>query len=79
MGAKLRGLGIGIGLTGVAAYFASGHPCQRFGDTCFGEQPHDPRPATVVISIGAATYLGGMIYDLVRAPGAADRYNARPR
>jgi hypothetical protein len=75
-GLKLRGVGVGIGLIGIAAYFLSGKECQQFGSTCFGGEPHDPVPATVLISIGSATYLGGMIYDIVRAPGAADRYNA---
>lgn len=76
-GLELRGVGIGAGLIGIAAYFTSGSPCQQFGDTCLGGAPHDPKPATVLISIGAATYLGGMILDIVRAPGAADRYNER--
>jgi hypothetical protein len=76
-GMELRGVGIGIGLGGIAAYFLSGHRCEQFGDQCFNYQPRDPRPATVLISIGAATYLGGMILDIVRAPDAADRYNAR--
>ena len=75
-GMKLRGAGIGVGLIGIAAYFASGRPCQQFGNSCTGGKPHDPVPATVVISIGATAYLAGMIYDVVTAPAAADRYNA---
>lgn len=72
-GLVLRGTGIGIGLIGLAAYFLSGTP-EGFGQTYV---PHDPVPATVLFSIGGAAYLGGMIYDIVRAPGAVDRSNAR--
>lgn len=76
-GLDLRVAGIGVGLIGVAAYFLSGSRCQQFGDECFGGAPHDPKPATVLISIGAAAYLGGIVYDIVHAPDAADRYNQR--
>ncbi|HEX3761830.1 MAG TPA: hypothetical protein VHW23_24190 [Kofleriaceae bacterium] len=76
-GLDLRVAGIGVGLIGVAAYFVSGSRCQQFGDQCFGGTPHDPGPATVLISIGAVVYLGGIVYDIVRAPDAADRYNQR--
>lgn len=75
-GLKVRGLGIGVGLLAIPAYLATGSSCNQWGTSCLGGSPRDPAGAIVLVSIGAAVYAGGMIYDVIDAAPTADRYNA---
>jgi hypothetical protein len=80
-GMKLRATGIGVGLIGAAIYAAtsSSESCFMFdgANYCGGGSPPDVAAASVPVAIGVALYASGIIYDLVDAPSAADRYNAR--
>jgi len=80
-GMKLRATGIGVGLLGAAIYGASGssESCVMFdgANYCSGGSPRNVAAASVPVAIGVALYVGGILYDLVDAPSAADRYNAR--
>jgi hypothetical protein len=80
-GMTLRATGIGVGLLGAAIYAATGssESCFMFdgANYCGGGSPHNVAAASVPVAIGAALYVSGIIYDLVDAPSAADRYNAR--
>jgi hypothetical protein len=79
-GMKLRATGIGVGLLGAAIYVVTGlgESCLMINEmSCGGPSSPNVAAASVPIAIGAALYAGGIIYDLVDAPSAADRYNAR--
>jgi hypothetical protein len=49
----------------------------RRANYCGGGRPPDVAAASVPVAIGVALYAAGIIYDLVDAPSAADRYNTR--
>jgi hypothetical protein len=80
-GMKLRMTGVGVGLLGAAIYAATGssESCLMIDHAsyCGGGSPPDVAAASVPVGIGVALYVSGIIYDLVDAPSAADRYNAR--
>jgi hypothetical protein len=81
-GMKLRVAGIGVGLLATAVYFGSGSAESCFqldgGDYCSPGSPRAVAATEVIGGIAGALFVGGIIYDLVGAAKAVDRYEVLP-
>lgn len=77
-GMAFKAVGAGFGLISLAVYFGSESGCSDSDNIlCTGRTPPNVKATAAVVAVGAAFYLAGSIYDLVDAPAAADRFNAR--
>jgi hypothetical protein len=77
IGMGARTLGAALVLAGAAQSLGSLCLSADNGpDSCSSSSTANPNSSRVLLGIGATAYVAGIVYDIVDAPRAADRYNA---